>query len=203
MKKNTLYFNRQGYAEALRESKEALLVFGELYAEIQRLSLINVKTVQELTELAEGQEAYLKERIASDIKELPKIGNFFFKRSTLVESLDLPSFEKLNEICNKALQHNYAAKNYLSLSNGILAVITEDQLKEKFSIYAETSEESKLLELHQEAAKSLQAFHDYAQAKFDTTILHGRSLSLDRHFYFNEENGLLQAKDDLYRRLRR
>lgn len=152
------HFNAQGYNSHVAKIKQAETHFQNLLDEFNTLGLFKIETKEQLGELATGVDVWIKEKLAEGIQPT-KIFGISISRKKAVELLELPDFEKLNELSEQAKPYINDLP-YLALT-GSKVLFDEKQdkaIRDTFTVYAKYDAERKAIAAHKKMASLLEDF---------------------------------------------
>ncbi|HLZ16683.1 MAG TPA: hypothetical protein VKQ08_06570, partial [Cyclobacteriaceae bacterium] len=144
-----------------------------LYNELVRLDLGLKITMTEIFSIAitgsQAVLALLEKKLAS---ETPKIGRFRMRPSELIRSLELPSFETLNNIVEDCRANSYGHSG-LTLVNGKLEIDKSEVAKmmEGDQLIAFTKEQENYYNAEQKALRALNELDQAGQAIDGSLVL--------------------------------
>ncbi len=159
-----LYHDQNGFNNRMTEIKKGLEPLQNLLNEFNKTDLFKISTNKELSELIDGSEKYIKERLAMQI-EVPKFGGFFMKKAAFVDTLELPSFDKINSLAVTAQDF---VKNIKYFAIKGAKVVTDDKevevLREQYSCVAITKEQIRYGEAFTKVSEALTEYHNSLKA---------------------------------------
>ncbi len=157
MGKIVLYRQDQ-YEAFLARISEASERFSLSLTEFNGLNLFKLKGIQDFGLLIRGGEVFVKARLA---EELPpqSFGLFKIKKEAAVSLLDLPSLDRLNDLC-KDCHPEISLLQYCQLKNDkvIIDPMKLEELKQAYTTVTRNAKEERLLSCYEALVKATSEF---------------------------------------------
>lgn len=140
-------FRESEWNNNLNRINESVEKFNLLFQESLNLNLIKIKSVEDFKRLIMEAETFIKERIAD---ELPpqSFGIFRLKKQAAVSLLELPDFQKLNQMAKDCAKiETSMALNYCVIKNDKVTIdpVKLEELKRAYTTSTKNADEEKLL----------------------------------------------------------
>lgn len=156
--KTPIYTDVSTLNNVISNLNEALTACNNVLSEMEELSVsVKIDTISDLTELVNKKDEFVKTKIANELP-VQKLGLFNLKKRHAVDLLDLPSFDKLNELC--AIAEPFVSERQYFVFKSGKVIISPAQLAmitETYSIVATNSIEERAAEAHEHLAKNIEA----------------------------------------------
>jgi hypothetical protein len=191
----------------LHHGKEvAQSIFNEVQTLLKSSGITGEIKTEELSEMLQDTQSFLINKIMDNIGDVKVPGtSISYSKDKHIELIEKPSMEKLSHHSNEFAKINsYFKFQAYTLQDNIIEIKTEvlNNIRESYSVKADTPEKKELLETHQELLKNLNRFNELfhtitGERAFFHTL--GAGKLIPQMFLYNEEQNIMELKKYYYK----
>lgn len=155
MNNTIIYQNESALHSRTNQLNEAATALNNALKELAGLNLIKINSITEVSDFITNNEEFVKTKIANELP-VQTFGLFKLKKRHAVDLLDLPSFEKMNELCHIAEPYVHELQYMVFKSGQVVINPTElNKVIESYSIILQSDAEEKAAQAHSDLAKNI------------------------------------------------